>query len=119
LCPTTVQRGAQRIAVEGFIGHQGIEFYALDQRLDADAVMTLTRQQDKAHQIAKGIDEGEDFGAQAATGTIDGLRVYAPPGTGAVLMNPLSTPEPFRWVKSADDILAAIERFCTYNTSPS
>ena len=27
-------------------------------------------------------------------------------------------PTPFRWVKSADDILAAVERFCTYNTSP-
>jgi hypothetical protein len=26
-------------------------------------------------------------------------------------------PKPFRWVKSADDILAAIERFCLYNTS--
>jgi hypothetical protein len=26
-------------------------------------------------------------------------------------------PKPFKWVKSADDILAAIERFCTYNTS--
>jgi transposase len=26
-------------------------------------------------------------------------------------------PKPFQWVKSADDILAAIERFCTYNTS--
>jgi transposase len=26
-------------------------------------------------------------------------------------------PKPFRWVKSADDILAAIERFCIYNTS--
>jgi len=28
-------------------------------------------------------------------------------------------PKPFRWVKSADDILAAIERFCTYNTAPT
>lgn len=28
-------------------------------------------------------------------------------------------PKPFRWVKSADDILAAVERFCTYNTSPT
>ena len=27
-----------------------------------------------------------------------------------------AAPKPFRWVKSADDILAAIERFCTYNT---
>lgn len=25
-------------------------------------------------------------------------------------------PKPFRWTKSADDILASIERFCTYNT---
>ncbi|HXT78735.1 MAG TPA: IS630 family transposase [Acetobacteraceae bacterium] len=30
-----------------------------------------------------------------------------------------AAPKPFRWVKSADDILAAIERFCTYNASPS
>lgn len=28
-------------------------------------------------------------------------------------------PKPFRWIKSADDILAAIERFCTYNTTPT
>ena len=27
-----------------------------------------------------------------------------------------AAPKPFRWVKSADDILAAIERFCLYNT---
>jgi transposase len=27
-------------------------------------------------------------------------------------------PKPFRWTKSADDILAAIERFCLYNTPP-
>jgi hypothetical protein len=24
-------------------------------------------------------------------------------------------PKPFRWTKSADDILASIERFCLYN----
>ena len=27
-----------------------------------------------------------------------------------------SEPKPFRWTKSADDILASIERFCVYNT---
>jgi transposase len=27
-------------------------------------------------------------------------------------------PKPFRWTKSADDILASIERFCVYNASP-
>src|SRR3978361_2149228 len=30
-----------------------------------------------------------------------------------------AVPKPFRWIKSADDILAAIERFCVYNTSPT
>jgi hypothetical protein len=25
-------------------------------------------------------------------------------------------PKPFKWTKSADDILASIERFCRYNT---
>jgi len=28
-----------------------------------------------------------------------------------------AAPKPFQWVRSADDILAAIERFCLYNTS--
>lgn len=27
-----------------------------------------------------------------------------------------AAPQPFKWIKSADDILAAIERFCVYNT---
>lgn len=27
-------------------------------------------------------------------------------------------PKPFRWIRSADDILAAIERFCRYNAQP-
>jgi len=26
-------------------------------------------------------------------------------------------PKPFRWTKSADDILASIERFCVYNVT--
>ena len=26
-------------------------------------------------------------------------------------------PQPFRWTKSADDILASIERFCVYNAT--
>ncbi|MDI2105718.1 IS630 family transposase, partial [Bradyrhizobium sp. Mp64] len=27
-------------------------------------------------------------------------------------------PKPFRWTKSADNILASIERFCRYNAPP-
>jgi len=26
-----------------------------------------------------------------------------------------ANPKPFRWMKSADEILASIERFCAYN----
>jgi transposase len=29
-----------------------------------------------------------------------------------------TSPKPFRWTKSADDILATIERFCLYNAQP-
>jgi transposase len=36
--------------------------------------------------------------------------------TNAFLDRHNAGPKPFRWVKSADDILAAIERFCTCNT---
>jgi hypothetical protein len=28
-------------------------------------------------------------------------------------------PKPFRWIKSAEEILAAVARFRTYNTSPT
>ena len=34
----------------------------------------------------------------------------------AFIQNHNSEPKPFRWTKSADDILASIERFCLYNT---
>jgi transposase len=30
-----------------------------------------------------------------------------------------AAPKPFRWTKSADDILASIERFCVYNSEPT
>lgn len=35
---------------------------------------------------------------------------------GAFIAHHNADPKPFRWTKSADDILASIERFCRYNT---
>lgn len=35
----------------------------------------------------------------------------------AFIENHNAEPKPFRWTKSADDILASIERFCVYNAS--
>jgi hypothetical protein len=52
---------------------QGSEGYALDQRRHAERVMALARQQHEAHEVAEGVDEGDDLGGQAAAGAADGL----------------------------------------------
>ena len=61
-----IELGAQPIVVEGFVGEQGADGDAGDQRFDADAIVPLTRQQDEARQIAERIDKREDFGRQTA-----------------------------------------------------
>jgi hypothetical protein len=38
----------------------------------------MTRQQDKAHEIAESVREREDLGAQAALGTANGLALSPP-----------------------------------------
>ena len=43
-----VELGAQPIVVESFVGEQGADGDAGDQRFYADAVVSLTRQQDEA-----------------------------------------------------------------------
>ncbi len=73
-----IERGAQGVVVEGFVSDQGIEIDACDQRLDADTIVTLTRQQDKAHQIAERIDESDDLGRQSAARATDRLIVSPP-----------------------------------------
>jgi hypothetical protein len=49
-----------------------------DQRLDTDAVVTLSGQKDEANEIAEGVDQGHDFGGQAATRTTYGLILIPP-----------------------------------------
>src|SRR5947208_8072612 len=49
-----------------------------DQRLDTDAVVTLAGQKDEANEIAEGVDQGHDFGSQAATRAAYGL-ILSPP----------------------------------------
>src|SRR5580692_8674028 len=73
-----VQRGAQPIGVEGFVGKQRVEVDILDQGLDADTVMTLARHQDEAHQVTQRIDQRHDFGCQTAARPADGL-ILSPP----------------------------------------
>ena len=73
-----VQRGAQPIDIEGYVGQQRVEVDILDQWLDADTVMTLARHQDEAHKIAQRIDQRHDLGCQAAARPADGL-ILSPP----------------------------------------
>src|SRR5258708_7586678 len=47
-----VHCGAQGVVVESFVGDESLEIEACDQRFDADAVVTLAGQQDKARQVA-------------------------------------------------------------------
>ena len=73
-----VELGAQPIVVEGFVGEQGADGDAGDQRFDADAVVSLTRQQGEALQIAERIDKRDDFGRQT-TARSPNCLILSPP----------------------------------------
>ena len=73
-----VQDGAHGVVVEGLVGDERAKIDALYKRLDADAVVTLARQQDKARHTAQRIDESDDLGSQPATRPADGL-ILSPP----------------------------------------
>ncbi len=73
-----VELGAQPIVVEGFVGEQGADGDAGDQRFDADAVVSLTRQQGEARQIAERVDKRDDFGRQTTARSPDCL-ILSPP----------------------------------------
>src|SRR3954462_7476054 len=61
------------VRVERFVAEQSPEGDALDQRPHADTVVMLAGQQDEAHQVAEGIDKGDDLGHQTATRAADSL----------------------------------------------
>src|SRR3712207_5378997 len=75
---TIVEARPEPVRVERFVAEQSAEGDALDQRRHADAVVALAGQQDEAHQIAEGVDEGDDLGGQAAARAADGL-ILGPP----------------------------------------
>src|SRR6476469_788650 len=73
-----VQLGAQPVDIEGLVGQERQDLDILDERLDADAVMTLTGQENEAGQIAERVDQGHDLARQAAARSADGL-ISSPP----------------------------------------
>src|SRR3954469_10817902 len=76
--PAGVKVCPQPVHVEGFVAEQGVEGDARNQRPHADAVVALAGQQDEAHQVAEGVDEGDDLGGQTAARAADRL-VPGPP----------------------------------------
>lgn len=73
-----VQFFKEPIRVKGLVRKKRAERGPPDQRRDAFHVMRLTGQQQEAHQVTKCIDQGHDFGRQAATRTPDSL-ILSPP----------------------------------------
>ena len=72
------ERRAQGVVVERLVGEESAKIDAGDQRLDADAVVTLAGQQDEARQVAQCVDERDDLAGQPAAGAADGL-ILSPP----------------------------------------
>lgn len=73
-----VQLSANGANVERLVGEKRREIDACNQRLYADAVMTLAKKEGKAHQVAQRIDERHHLGSQAAARFADGL-ILSPP----------------------------------------
>ena len=71
---------------ESFIGDQSAELDSLDQGFDSHGVEAMARQQFKAHQIAQGIGESQDFRRHSAFGLAYGLA-----------LSPPFAPWPWRW----------------------
>lgn len=54
------------VGIEGLVGDQSAKLDVCDERLDANGVKSVARQQDEANKIAQRICQGEDFGRPAA-----------------------------------------------------
>ena len=75
---TLIQLGDNPVGIEGFIRDQRAEGDAVNQRGNADGVVTLARQEMEADQIAERVGEGKDFGGPATLGLAYGLALSPP-----------------------------------------
>ena len=73
-----VEVGDDGVAVEGFVRDQRAKADPVEERGDADRVVTLARQQHEAHEIAERIRQRQDLCGHAAFGAADGLARSPP-----------------------------------------
>jgi hypothetical protein len=83
---TLIQLRPEPVDVEGLVAEQGAEGDILDQRRHAEAVVALAGQQDEAHQVAEGINEGNDLGRQTTARAADGLVLGSASGAARLLV---------------------------------
>jgi len=75
---SVVQLVDDPVRVKRLVGDQSFKLGALDQRGDADRVVSLPRQQDETDEIAQCIGQRQDFGCQAASGAANSLALRPP-----------------------------------------
>lgn len=76
--PALVEFLDDPVGVESLVAEQGVELDPVDERSYTDGVVTISRQQFEAHEVAQGIAKREDFGRPAALGLAYGL-ILSPP----------------------------------------
>ena len=54
------------VRIERLVGDQATEFEVFDKRGDANGIVSLSRQQNEAHQVAQAIGQDQDFGRPTA-----------------------------------------------------
>lgn len=78
LCTALVELGDDPIGVEGLVGDQAAELCALDQRCDADRVVSLAGEKNEPYEVTQRIGQRQDFGRQAPTRLANSLALSPP-----------------------------------------
>ena len=69
---------ANGVGVERLVGDQGVDDGAVEERVDADAVVTLAGQKHEFGEVAERVDQGQNLGGQAAARLADRLSCSPP-----------------------------------------
>ncbi len=95
-----LQFGPYPIDVESLVREQGFEVDRLDQRGNTNAVMALTRQKNKAHEIAERVHQRDNLRRQPAPRAADGLIASPPFAPVPCLWTRMMVPSTMAYSKS-------------------
>ena len=75
------------IGVERLVGQQSIECNAIDERLDALHIVSLTWQENEVGQVSERVNQSNDFGGQSAARASNGLILSPLPCAARLLVS--------------------------------